>query len=212
MDEKGGPSGEDAPKAIKPSSKGFRKTRGLRRTTIAKREGAGDVEVEALEPLPRQQQSPSPHRSGRQPKRTERVEESLTPVWRRDRRGTPMSLEDSAEPASCPVTEPVVSSLPRSKVPRPAAVPARLPRVTRRPRLARPLGCCSPAHQCSCGSISSFPRSGHSCPPPEGHEPLSWFPCILRAVSGSRDRPTQSMFSPQAFLELGPMPPPQPVL
>ncbi|NIG58834.1 death-inducer obliterator 1 [Pontoporia blainvillei] len=105
MDEKGDPSGEDAPKAIKPTSKEFRKTWGFRRTTIAKREGAGDVEVDALEPLPRQQQSPSLRRSGRQPKRTERVEEFLTTVRRRGRRGTPVSLEDSAEPASCPVTD-----------------------------------------------------------------------------------------------------------
>lgn len=105
MDEKGDPSGEDAPKAIKPTSKEFRKTWGFRRTTIAKREGAGDVEMDALDPLPRQQQSPSLRRSGRQPKRTERVEEFLTTVRRRGRRGTPVSLEDSAEPASCPVTD-----------------------------------------------------------------------------------------------------------
>ncbi|XP_067564783.1 death-inducer obliterator 1 [Pseudorca crassidens] len=105
MDEKGDPSGEDAPKAIKPTSKEFRKTWGFRRTTIAKREGAGDVEMDALDPLPRQQQSLSLRRSGRQPKRTERVEEFLTTVRRRGRRGTPVSLEDSAEPASCPVTD-----------------------------------------------------------------------------------------------------------
>nr|XP_058933131.1 death-inducer obliterator 1-like [Kogia breviceps] len=105
MDEKGDPSGEDAPKAIKPTSKEFRKMQVLQRTAIAKREGAGDVEVDALEPLPRQQQSPSLRHSGRPPKRTERVEESLTMVWCRGRRGTPVSLEDWAEPASCPVTD-----------------------------------------------------------------------------------------------------------
>ncbi|XP_057560262.1 death-inducer obliterator 1 isoform X2 [Hippopotamus amphibius kiboko] len=105
MDEKGDPSGEDTPKAIKPTSKEFRKTWGFRRTTIAKREGAGDAEPDALEPPPRQQQSPSLRRSGRQPKRTERVEEFLTTVRRRGRRSAPVSLEDSGEPASCPATD-----------------------------------------------------------------------------------------------------------
>lgn len=105
MDEEDDPSGEDAPKAIKPTSKVFRKTWRFRRTTIGKREGAGDAEVDALEPLPGQQQSPWLRRSGRQPKRTERVEEFPTTVRRRGRRGTSVSLEDSAEPASCPVTE-----------------------------------------------------------------------------------------------------------
>ena len=105
MDDKGDPSGEEAPKAIKPTSKEFRKTWGFRRTTIAKREGAGDAEVDTLEPSPRQQQSPSLRRSGRQPKRTERVEEFLTTVRRRGRRSAPVSLEDSGEPASCPATD-----------------------------------------------------------------------------------------------------------
>lgn len=105
MDEKGDPSGEEAPKAIKPTSKEFRKTWGFRRTTIAKREGAGDAEADTLEPSPRQQQSPSLRRSGRQPKRTERVEEFLTTVRRRGRRSAPASLEDSGEPASCPATD-----------------------------------------------------------------------------------------------------------
>ncbi|CAN0299156.1 unnamed protein product [Rangifer tarandus platyrhynchus] len=89
MDEKGDPSSEEAPKAIKPTSKEFRKTWGFRRTTIAKREGAGDAEADTLEPSPRQQQSPSLRRSGRQPKRTERVEEFLTTVRRRGRRSAP---------------------------------------------------------------------------------------------------------------------------
>ncbi|XP_066899304.1 death-inducer obliterator 1-like [Kogia breviceps] len=101
MDEEGDPSGEDAPKAIKPTSKEFRKTQVLQRTTITKCKGAGDVEVDAMEPLPRQQQS----LSRRQPKRTEWVEESLTTVRCRGRRGTPVSLEDWAERASCPVTD-----------------------------------------------------------------------------------------------------------
>uniref|UniRef100_A0A8C8XQ37 Death-inducer obliterator 1 n=1 Tax=Panthera leo TaxID=9689 RepID=A0A8C8XQ37_PANLE len=103
MDEKGGPSNEEAPKAIKPTSKEFRKTWGFRRTTIAKREGAGDAEADALEQQP--QQGLSLRRSGRQPKRTERVEEFLTTVRRRGRKNAPVSLEDSGEPVSCPVTD-----------------------------------------------------------------------------------------------------------
>ncbi|XP_047397513.1 death-inducer obliterator 1 isoform X2 [Sciurus carolinensis] len=104
MDDKGDPGNEDAPKAIKPTSKEFRKTWGFRRTTIAKREGAGDAEVDPAEQQP-QQNSLSLRRSGRQPKRTERVEEFLTTVRRRGRRNVPVSLEDSSEPASCPVTD-----------------------------------------------------------------------------------------------------------
>ncbi|XP_012510087.1 PREDICTED: death-inducer obliterator 1 [Propithecus coquereli] len=102
MDDKGDPSNEETPKAIKPTSKEFRKTWGFRRTTIAKREGAGDAEADPVEP---QQHSLSLRRSGRQPKRTERVEEFLTTVRRRGRRSIPVSLEDSSEPTSCPVTD-----------------------------------------------------------------------------------------------------------
>lgn len=105
-----------------------------------------------------------------------------------------------------PVTalrEPVVLSLPRSKMPRPAVVTAQLPRVTIRLRLARPLLWWSPTPQCLCSSIFPFPSSVHSFLLPKGRDSLSWFPCILRAVSGSHDCPTQSVFSPQAFLELG---------
>uniref|UniRef100_A0A452VBQ0 Death-inducer obliterator 1 n=1 Tax=Ursus maritimus TaxID=29073 RepID=A0A452VBQ0_URSMA len=106
MDEKGDPSNDEVPKAIKPTSKEFRKTWGFRRTTIAKREGAGDAELDSLEQQPQQQQqSLSLRRSGRQPKRTERVEEFLTTVRRRGRKNAPVSLEDSSEPASCPVTD-----------------------------------------------------------------------------------------------------------
>ncbi|XP_034497290.1 death-inducer obliterator 1 isoform X2 [Ailuropoda melanoleuca] len=106
MDEKGDPSNDEVPKAIKPTSKEFRKTWGFRRTTIAKREGAGDAELDSLEQQPQQQQqSLSLRRSGRQPKRTERVEEFLTTVRRRGRKSAPVSLEDSSEPASCPVTD-----------------------------------------------------------------------------------------------------------
>ncbi|XP_077612967.1 death-inducer obliterator 1-like [Crocuta crocuta] len=103
MDEKGDPSNEEVPKTIKPTSKEFRKTWGFRRTTIAKREGAGDAEADAPEQQP--QQGLSLRRSGRQPKRTERVEEFLTTVRRRGRKNAPVSLEDSSEPASCPVTD-----------------------------------------------------------------------------------------------------------
>ncbi|XP_072657760.1 death-inducer obliterator 1 isoform X1 [Canis lupus baileyi] len=106
MDEKGDPSNDEVPKAIKPTSKEFRKTWGFRRTTIAKREGAGDAELDSLEQQPQQQQqSLSLRRSGRQPKRTERVEEFLTTVRRRGRKNAAVSLEDSSEPASCPVTD-----------------------------------------------------------------------------------------------------------
>lgn len=104
MDDKGQPHNEEAPKTIKPTSKEFRKTWGFRRTTIAKREGAGDAEAEAGE-QPAQQHGLSLRRSGRQPKRTERVEEFLTTVRRRGRKITPVSLEESSEPTSCAVTD-----------------------------------------------------------------------------------------------------------
>ncbi|XP_031228843.1 death-inducer obliterator 1 [Mastomys coucha] len=104
MDDKGRLSNEEAPKAIKPTSKEFRKTWGFRRTTIAKREGAGDTEVDPSEQQP-QQHSLSLRRSGRQPKRTERVEEFLTTVRRRGRKNVPVSLEDSSEPTSSTVTD-----------------------------------------------------------------------------------------------------------
>lgn len=102
MDEKSDPSPEEAPKVIKPTSKEFRKTWGFRRTTIAKREGAGDAELDPEQP---QQQSLCLRRSGRQPKRTERVQEFLTTVRRRGRRSAAVSLEDPGEPASCPATD-----------------------------------------------------------------------------------------------------------
>uniref|UniRef100_G3SWP5 Death-inducer obliterator 1 n=1 Tax=Loxodonta africana TaxID=9785 RepID=G3SWP5_LOXAF len=106
MDDKGDPTSDETPKAIKPTSKEFRKTWGFRRTTIAKREGAGDAEADSLEQAPQPpQQSLSLRRSGRQPKRTERVEEFLTTVRRRGRKSAPVSLEDSSEPTSCPVTD-----------------------------------------------------------------------------------------------------------
>ncbi|XP_038606557.1 death-inducer obliterator 1 isoform X2 [Tachyglossus aculeatus] len=103
-DDKGDLTNEESPKTIKPTSKEFRKTWGFRRTTIAKREGAGDAEIDNLEQQP-QQQNLSLRRSGRQPKRTERVEEFLTTVRRRGRRSAAVSLEDSSEATSCPVTD-----------------------------------------------------------------------------------------------------------
>ncbi|KAM6248722.1 death-inducer obliterator 1 isoform 1-T3 [Porphyrio hochstetteri] len=103
LDEKGEQSNEEEQKTVKPTSKEFRKTWGFRRTTIAKREGAGDVDVDSSEQQP--QQSLNLRRSGRQPKRTERVEEFLTTVRRRGRRSVPTALEDSSEPASCPATD-----------------------------------------------------------------------------------------------------------
>ncbi|XP_013000093.1 death-inducer obliterator 1 isoform X2 [Cavia porcellus] len=102
MDDPGDQSNEEAPKAIKPTSKEFRKTWGFRRTTIAKREGAGDTEADPAEQQPH---SLSLRRSGRQPKRTERVEEFLTTVRRRGRKNVPICLEDPGEAASCPVTD-----------------------------------------------------------------------------------------------------------
>lgn len=106
LDEKGEQSNEEEQKTVKPTSKEFRKTWGFRRTTIAKREGAGDVDVDSSEQQPQQQQqSLNLRRSGRQPKRTERVEEFLTTVRRRGRRSVPTALEDSSEPASCPATD-----------------------------------------------------------------------------------------------------------
>ncbi|XP_036179430.1 death-inducer obliterator 1 isoform X2 [Myotis myotis] len=105
MDEKGDLNHEEAPKVIKPTSKEFRKTWGFRRTTIAKREGAGDTELDSVDQQPQQQQSLSLRRSGRQPKRTERVEEFLTTVRRRGRKTVPISSEDPSESTSCPVTD-----------------------------------------------------------------------------------------------------------
>lgn len=106
MDDKADQSNEEEQKTIKPTSKEFRKTWGFRRTTIAKRENAGDVDVDSSEQQPQQQQqSLNLRRSGRQPKRTERVEEFLTTVRRRGRRSVPTILEDSSEPASCPATD-----------------------------------------------------------------------------------------------------------
>ncbi|XP_063003033.1 death-inducer obliterator 1 isoform X2 [Elgaria multicarinata webbii] len=105
LDDKGEQSNEDEQKAIKPTSKEFKKTWGFRRTTIAKREGLGDAEMDIAEQSSPQQQSLALRRSGRQPKRTERVEEFLTTVRRRGRKNLPAALEDLNEPASCHVTD-----------------------------------------------------------------------------------------------------------
>lgn len=87
-------------RAIKPTSKEFKKTWGFRKTTIAKREQIGDVDMDASEST---QSTPSLRRSGRQPKRTERVEEFLTAV-RRNRGRKTNALEESSD-RSCPVTD-----------------------------------------------------------------------------------------------------------
>ncbi|KAJ6665756.1 hypothetical protein lerEdw1_002126 [Lerista edwardsae] len=105
LDDKGEQSNEDEQKSIKPTSKEFKKTWGFRRTTIAKREGLGDVDMDVAEQPSPQQQSLALRRSGRQPKRTERVEEFLTTVRRRGRKNLPAALEDMSESASCHVTD-----------------------------------------------------------------------------------------------------------
>ncbi|KAM3839247.1 death-inducer obliterator 1 isoform 1-T1 [Vipera latastei] len=104
-DEKDEQSNEDEQKTVKPTSKEFKKTWGFRRTTIAKREGLGDADMDIAEQASPQQQNLAPRRSGRQPKRTERVEEFLTTVRRRGRKNLPAALEDLSEPASCHVTD-----------------------------------------------------------------------------------------------------------
>ncbi|XP_078507746.1 death-inducer obliterator 1 isoform X2 [Lissotriton helveticus] len=121
-DDKGDQNNDDSLKTIRPTSKDFKKTWGFRRTTIAKREGAGDAEMEATAHIQQQQMqkvhqqlqqlkeqqstsNQSLRRSGRQPKRTERVEEFMTAVRRnRVRRSAPAALEDTSE-TSCPVTD-----------------------------------------------------------------------------------------------------------
>lgn len=105
LDDRGEQSNEDEQKTIKPTSKEFKKTWGFRRTTIAKREGLGDVEIDITEQPSTQQQSLALRRSGRQPKRTERVEEFLTTVRRRGRKNFPSALEDLSEPTSCHATD-----------------------------------------------------------------------------------------------------------
>ncbi|XP_026553160.1 death-inducer obliterator 1 isoform X2 [Pseudonaja textilis] len=105
VDEKDEQSNEDEQKTLKPTSKEFKKTWGFRRTTIAKREGLGDADMDIAEQASPQQQSLALRRSGRQPKRTERVEEFLTTVRRRGRKNLPTALDDFNEPASCHVTD-----------------------------------------------------------------------------------------------------------
>nr|XP_020660275.1 death-inducer obliterator 1 isoform X1 [Pogona vitticeps]XP_020660276.1 death-inducer obliterator 1 isoform X1 [Pogona vitticeps] len=105
LDDRGEQSNEDEQKTIKPTSKEFKKTWGFRRTTIAKREGLGDADMDIIEQSSAQHQNLALRRSGRQPKRTERVEEFLTTVRRRGRRNLPAALEDLGEPASCHVTD-----------------------------------------------------------------------------------------------------------
>uniref|UniRef100_A0A8C9KM29 TFIIS central domain-containing protein n=1 Tax=Panthera tigris altaica TaxID=74533 RepID=A0A8C9KM29_PANTA len=59
MDEKGGPSNEEAPKAIKPTSKEFRKTWGFRRTTIANAGGRHPPTRKPAPPPPPKQKDPN---------------------------------------------------------------------------------------------------------------------------------------------------------
>uniref|UniRef100_W5M8J1 Death-inducer obliterator 1 n=1 Tax=Lepisosteus oculatus TaxID=7918 RepID=W5M8J1_LEPOC len=87
---------EEAGKSVKPTSKEFRKTWGFRRTTIAKREmpGDGDSQDSGNAPL---------RRSGRQSKRTDKMEEFLSTAKRgRGRRSAPVSLENSDPPSQPP--------------------------------------------------------------------------------------------------------------
>ncbi|XP_062950812.1 death-inducer obliterator 1-like [Cynocephalus volans] len=105
MEDKGDPSSAEAPETIKPTRKGFSQTRGFGRTTVAKREGAGDMEAGSLGQQPPRQHSLALGRTGRQPQHTERVEEFLTAAQHQGRQNVPVSLADSSEPTSCPVPD-----------------------------------------------------------------------------------------------------------
>ncbi|XP_062951334.1 LOW QUALITY PROTEIN: death-inducer obliterator 1-like [Cynocephalus volans] len=105
MEDKGGPSSAEAPETIKPTKKGFSKTRGFGRTTVAKREGTGDMEAGSLGQQPPRQHSLALGRTGRQPQRTKWVEEFLTAAQHQGRQNVPVSLADSSEPTSCPVPD-----------------------------------------------------------------------------------------------------------
>ncbi|XP_008562039.1 PREDICTED: death-inducer obliterator 1-like, partial [Galeopterus variegatus] len=73
--------------------------------TVAKREGAGDMEAGSLGQQTLRQNSLALGRSGRQPQCTELVEESLTAAQHQGRQNVPVSLADSSEPTSCPVPD-----------------------------------------------------------------------------------------------------------
>ncbi|XP_041080158.1 death-inducer obliterator 1-like isoform X2 [Polyodon spathula] len=77
---------DDSGKVVQPTSKEFKKTWGFRRTTIAKRELPGEVDLN--DPL-----NAPLRRSGRQSKRTDKMEEFLSTSKRRGRRSAPANLE-----------------------------------------------------------------------------------------------------------------------
>lgn len=77
---------DDSGKVVQPTSKEFKKTWGFRRTTIAKRELPGEVDFN--DPL-----NAPLRRSGRQSKRTDKMEEFLSTSKRRGRRSAPANLE-----------------------------------------------------------------------------------------------------------------------
>ena len=86
---------EETEKSVKASSE-FRKTWGFRRTTIAKR----DMPAEAA---PESQEGRGPvRRSGRQAKRTDKLEEFLLTTKRAGRRSGPASLEGGDPPSQTP--------------------------------------------------------------------------------------------------------------
>ncbi|XP_008593277.1 PREDICTED: death-inducer obliterator 1-like [Galeopterus variegatus] len=105
MEGKGDLSSEEAPEMIKPTRKVFSKTWGFGRTTVAKREGVGDAEAGSLGQQPLQQHSLALGHSGKQPQRTEWLEEFLTAAQHQGRQNVPVSLEDSSEPMSCSVPD-----------------------------------------------------------------------------------------------------------
>ncbi|XP_008563387.1 PREDICTED: death-inducer obliterator 1-like, partial [Galeopterus variegatus] len=105
MEGKGDLSSEEAPEMIKPMRKVFSKTRGFGRTTVAKREGVGDVEAGSQGQQPPRQHSLALGCSGMWPQCTEPVQESLPIVHHRGRKNAHVSFEDSNEPTSCPVPD-----------------------------------------------------------------------------------------------------------
>ncbi|KAM6147526.1 LOW QUALITY PROTEIN: death-inducer obliterator 1-like [Erethizon dorsatum] len=101
MDDAGDQRSTDAPEAINPTRKEFRKTWGIRTTMITQREGAGDTEVDPAKQWPH---SPSLRHRKRWLKHTEQVGELLSTVWQHGGEDVAVSLEDPREPVSCAVT------------------------------------------------------------------------------------------------------------
>ncbi|KAM6147531.1 LOW QUALITY PROTEIN: death-inducer obliterator 1-like [Erethizon dorsatum] len=100
MDGAGDQRSTDAPEAINPTRKEFRKTWGIRTTMITQREGAGDTEVDPAKQRPH---SPSLRHSRRWLKRMKQVGELLSTVWRQGGEDVAVSLKDPREPVSCRV-------------------------------------------------------------------------------------------------------------